>query len=188
MMCLQMLLGLIFFFVIFCSFFSLCCHPASPQISSFTLPSSDWAVVLGLASGSCPGCHHVLMRKGPCGLGPCWWWFMSSSLFSITGLKMEQVCLIQSVKSNWKKERGICCEHSCAGERRDCCDAQQENCVALSLCCACHSVLNSWYAIPSFFSSLLWLSRTFGSGHCDHCRHWWTVTSVAPLWRRRLDS
>ena len=119
-----------FFLSFFVPFFSLCCHPASPQIS-FTLPSSDWAVVLGLASGSCPGCHHVLMRKGPYGLGPCWWWFMSSSLFSITGLKMEQVCLIQSVKSNWKKERHICCENSCAGERRDCCNSQLKNCVAL---------------------------------------------------------
>ena len=130
-MCLQMLVEIDFFF--FCHFLFLffLCVVILLLLRFPTLPSSDWAVVLGLASGSCPGCHHVLMRKGPYGLGPCWWWFMSSSLFSITGLKMEQVCLIQSVKSNWKKERHICCENSCAGERRDCCNSQLKNCVAL---------------------------------------------------------
>ena len=160
--------------------------------------SSDFlhSPIFGLGRCPWPGIRFLSwLPPRPCKERALWPWTLLVVVYVIIFIfnhwsKMEQVCLIQSVKSNWKKERGICCEHSCAGERRNCCDAQLENCVALRFAvrATVNNVLNSWYVIPSFFSSLLWLGPTFCSGHCNHCRHWRMVASVAPLWRRRLDS
>ena len=64
----------------------------------------------------------VLVRKGPCGLGPCWWWFISLSIFLITGQNGTGVFDIKC-KIQLEERKGQLVNYSCT-----------ENCVAL--CCA----------------------------------------------------
>ena len=130
MMCLQMLVEIDFFFCHFLFlFFSLCCHPASPQIS--------YSPIFGLGRCPWPGVRFLSwLPPRPNEERPLRPWTLLVLVYVIIFIfyhwsKMEQVCLIQSVKSDWEKERHICCENSCAGERRDCCNSQLKNCVAL---------------------------------------------------------
>ena len=114
-MCLQMLVEIdfFFFFVIFCSFFS---SVLSSCFSSDCLHSP----IFGLGRCPWPGVRFLSwLPPRPNEERPLRPWTLLVVVYDIIFIfyhwsKMEQVCLIQSVKSDWEKEREICCEHSCA--------------------------------------------------------------------------